>query len=436
MIRRFRRFSVLALALALAATLITACQADEPTSKRVKVIGTDGTTGKSFGAHFDKDPGAIAGMRGTTPLAKLSDDFTNRLKQRNPNIVEFSYAAESYDATVITALAAQVVGTNEGTAIASQINATTAGGTKCRRVQECLDQIEAGANIDYDGIGGGLDFTSAGEPAVGNYGLVSYGHNGQVTNTTYVVTGDPKNAVTDDAAAPSARTAARTGGSLRIGTLLPQSGALSSYGPGMLAGVELAVSDINDAGGVNGARITLIPGDDGTDPTVAAQTADRLLRQNVDVIVGPAASAVGKAIIESVTSAGVVLFSPGNTLDEFTTINDRGLYFRTAPPDALQARLIANIMVQEGKHGDVIAVMHQNTAYGTSLANEIKRNLLAADVKPADIVLVGYDPANHDYRPQVRKLKSARPDFIVLAGYEEAVAVVRALNTAGLGPRR
>jgi ABC-type branched-subunit amino acid transport system substrate-binding protein len=204
----------------------------------------------------------------------------------------------------------------------------------------------------------------------------------------------------------------------------------------MQAGVELAVAEINEAGGVNGGRITLIPADDGTDPTVATQATSRLLQQNVDAIVGPAASAIGKAIIESVTSAGVVLFSPGNTSDEFTTINDRGLYFRTAPPDALQARLIANVMVQEGRGSDVIAVMHQNTGYGTGLANEIKRNLLAADTKPADIVLVGYDPANHDYTPQLRKLKSARPDFIVLAGYEESVDIVRALNAAGIGPRR
>ena len=93
-------------------------------------------------------------------------------------------------------------------------------------------------------------------------------------------------------------------------------------------------------------------------------------------------------------------------------------------------------MVQEGKRGDVIAVMHQNTAYGTGLANEIRRNLLATDVKATDIALVGYDPANHDYKPQLRKLKSARPDFIVVAGYEEAVDIVRALNAVGLGPRR
>ena len=335
MVRRFRRLPVLVVVLALGATMLTACQAGELATKRVKVIGTDGTTGKSFGAHFEKEPGAIASMRGTTPLAKLSDDFTNRLKQQNPNVVEFSYAAESYDATVITALAAQIAGTNQSAAIASQINGVTVGGTKCRRARECLDQIKAGANIDYDGVGGGLDFTSAGEPAVGNYGLVSYGHNGQVANTTYVVTGDPKNAVPDDAA-PPARTTARTGGPLRIGSLLPQTGALSSYGPGMLTGVELAVAEINEAGGVNGGRITLIPGDDGTDPTVATQTTSRLLQQNVDAIVGPAASAIGKAIIDSVTSAGVVLFSRGTRSTSSRPSTTVGCTF--APPRRMPSR--------------------------------------------------------------------------------------------------
>ncbi|MGH3426047.1 MAG: ABC transporter substrate-binding protein, partial [Mycobacteriales bacterium] len=216
---------------------------------------------------------------------------------------------------------------------------------------------------------------------------------------------------------------------------LPQTGGLSAYGPGMLAAVQLAVADINAAGGVNRVDVTLAEADDGTDPAVAQRAVRGLLGDSVNAIIGPGSSSVCKGVIDAVTSAGVLLFSPASTSDEFTSYNDRGLFFRTAPPDALQARLLANIIVQEG--GRVVGLMYQNTTYGLGLATAIQQDLVASgEVAKDNIMPVRYDPASVDFSPYVKRLREKRPDFIVVIGYDESPRVVKALNRAGLGPKR
>src|SRR5690606_35962569 len=123
---------------------------------------------------------------------------------------------------------------------------------------------------------------------------------------------------------------------------------LAGMYPPMAAGVHLAIKEINAAGGVLGQDVVFIDGDDGTDPEVARSTVDRLLAAKVHVIIGAAASGVTKAVIPQVTGAGVLLISPSATADELSTAEDDGLFFRTAPPDRLQARALADIILRDG----------------------------------------------------------------------------------------
>ncbi|HMC72251.1 MAG TPA: hypothetical protein VKJ07_24040, partial [Mycobacteriales bacterium] len=70
----------------------------------VQLFGTDGNMFDALGASF-KDPDAISGMVGTTPLTPLTDDFKRRIQSVDPTVNQFVYGAEAYDAVVITALA-------------------------------------------------------------------------------------------------------------------------------------------------------------------------------------------------------------------------------------------------------------------------------------------------------------------------------------------
>src|SRR3954469_11664819 len=78
-------------------------------AKQVNVYGTDGNMGNALGKDFSQ-PGSLAGMKGTLPLTQLSGDFKNRLLKVNPQLVDFNYSAESYDATMLIAMAAQSAG--------------------------------------------------------------------------------------------------------------------------------------------------------------------------------------------------------------------------------------------------------------------------------------------------------------------------------------
>jgi len=95
--------------------------------KQVNVYGSDGNMGNALGEKFT-EPGSLAGMRGTTPLTELAPDFTDRLLAVDPALVDFNYAAETYDAVVLSALAAELARTNDATTFAPYVNGITAGG--------------------------------------------------------------------------------------------------------------------------------------------------------------------------------------------------------------------------------------------------------------------------------------------------------------------
>jgi branched-chain amino acid transport system substrate-binding protein len=130
-------------------------------------------------------------MKGTTPLTELSPDFQQRLKAENPGLVDNNYAGESYDAVVITALAAEQAKSTKGVDIASEIIGITKDGEKCTTFRQCRDIIDSGGNPDYDGVTGTLDFTVAGERAVGSYGILKYDSQNtiDVSATQYRVVG-------------------------------------------------------------------------------------------------------------------------------------------------------------------------------------------------------------------------------------------------------
>lgn len=423
-------------AIASAALLVLAACGDDGDNgdkdKSIQVLGTDGNSNEALGEEFSKDKGSLANFRGTTPLTELSSDFQDRLHGVNPDITTFNYAGESYDAVTIAALAAELARSNSGTTFAPFINGVTTGGEKCTSFQACKTLIDAGKDIDYDGVSGPLEFTEPGEPSVASFGLLEFDDAGKMSVAEYLIAGDKAKAVsTAPTAAPRDQSAS---GTFKVGTLLPHTGSLSAYGPSMTGGAHLAVKEINAAGGVNGGQVTTEDRDDGTDPTVAGTSADALLQADVSVVIGAAGSTVSKSVLEKITSAGVVMISPSNTSDEFTTIADNGLYFRTAPPDVLQSQPLANLILDDG--ADRVAVLYQETAYGKGLADNVKTNLVAADVPDGDVLLIAYDPNGRDFTAEVEQAKSHKPEYVLVIGYNESNSIIKKLNEKGIGPKK
>lgn len=400
----------------------------------VNVYGTDGNMGNALGESFDQD-GALAGMKGTTPLTELAGDFTDRLLEVDPELQDFNYAGESYDAVVLTALAAQMAGSNDASAFAPYINGITFGGEKCTDFASCLEIINAGGNPDYDGITGPLAFADAGEPARASFGILSFEDDNTIdpANNEYVLAGDEANAASGEGPAPVAPNA--TGEQLVIGTLLPETGDLAFLGPPEFAGVELAVNEVNEAGGVLGQEVRLVNGDSGDASTnIATQTVDTLLQAGVNAIIGAASSTVSLTVIDQIVGAGVVMFSPANTSDQFTEYADNGLYFRTAPPDTLQAQALADLISADGNNS--IGILARNDSYGTGLADNTVQYLVDAGFSEDSIRSVTYDPTAANYDAEVQQMVDFDPDGIVVIGFDESARIIQGLSAQGIGPDR
>ncbi|TYP84926.1 ABC transporter substrate-binding protein [Blastococcus xanthinilyticus] len=403
--------------------------------KQVNVYGTDGNMGNALGESFTEE-GALAGMRGTTPLTELGSEFTDRLLEIDPALEDFNYAGETYDAIMISAIASMLAGSTDPAVFAPYINGVTFGGETCETFTDCKAIVDGGGNPDYDGISGPLAFAEAGEPSVASFGILQFGPDNAIASdeTDFVLAGDEANAASDEGPAPAAP-GATSDDPLVIGTLLPQTGDLAFLGPPEIAGADLAVQEINEAGGVLGQPVQLIQRDSGdTSTDIATQSVDALLQENVDVIVGAASSAVTRTVIDKVTGAGVVQISPANTSDEFTTYNDNGLYFRTAPPDTLQSRALADLIIEDG--ANTVGILARNDSYGTGLAENTVENLVSSGLAEDSIELVIYDPTAANFDAEVQQMVDLNPDAVVVIGFEESARIIDGLNAEGVGPAR
>jgi len=213
---------------------------------------------------------------------------------------------------------------------------------------------------------------------------------------------------------------------LKIGTLLPQSGALAFLGPPEEAGVELAVQEINDANlGITVEAIYRDSGDTTTDTATVSVTD--LLSQDVSAIVGAASSGVSLTVIDSIVAAGVVQFSPANTSPTFTNYDDDGLYWRNAPSDLLQGEVLGNLIAEDG--AATLGMLVLNDAYGTGLAGALRATFEAAGGEVVAEELFNEGDASFD--AQISAITAAAPDAIAVITFDQAKVVVPALVGAG-----
>ena len=220
---------------------------------------------------------------------------------------------------------------------------------------------------------------------------------------------------------------------LKFGTLLPETGSLAFLGPPEIAGVQVAVTEINEAGGVLDKPVELVTGDSGdTSTDTATATVDRELAEGVDVIVGAASSGVSLKVIDKIASAGVVMFSPANTSDKFVCYPDKGMYFRTAPTDVLQAQALSQLITGDGAQRVVILAL--NDPYGTGLAANTVKDLEASGIASDQIKSIIYDPNAQSFNAEVDQVKDFNPDAIAVIGFEESAKIITRMHEVGIGP--
>ena len=213
---------------------------------------------------------------------------------------------------------------------------------------------------------------------------------------------------------------------LKLGSVLPQTGSLAFLGPPEQAGVQLAVDEINEA--KKGITIDFTPGDSGdADNKAFETTVPKLQSEGVTAMIGAAASGVTKLFLDSNVDAGIITFSPANTSPDFTTWDDKGLYWRTAPSDLLQGEVLGNLIAEDGHKN--IGIIYQNDAYGTGLYGVVKEVFEGTGGKV--VAEASYNDGDSSFDAQVATIMAAKPDAIVLVTFDQFKTIAPLLVNAG-----
>ena len=214
---------------------------------------------------------------------------------------------------------------------------------------------------------------------------------------------------------------------LKIGTVLPQTGSLAFLGPPEEAGATLAQSEINEAAA--GVTVDVTFGDSGdADNKAFETTVPKLQSEGVSAMIGAAASGVTKLFLDSNVSEGIITFSPANTSPDFTTWDDNNLYWRTAPSDLLQGEVLGNLLAEDGHKN--IGIIYQNDAYGTGLNAVVKEVFESSG--GSVVAEASYNDGDSSFDAQVATITAAQPDAVVLITFDQFTTIAPSLVNGGL----
>jgi len=216
------------------------------------------------------------------------------------------------------------------------------------------------------------------------------------------------------------------GESLSIASILPLTGQLADFGPSMENAVQLAVDQINAAGGVNGSDVTLLKKDSGTAEDVARTSANEAIADGVAAVLGAAGSSVALSLTDLLSQNEIVQITGSATSPQLTSFADNGFLFRTAISDDLQGRVLAKVLEDEGATN--VAIMARNDSYGQGLADSFTANFSGTVASRQD-----YDDTASSFDAEVSNLASSgATDFICLCFPGEGTVIHQAAFEQGL----
>lgn len=220
---------------------------------------------------------------------------------------------------------------------------------------------------------------------------------------------------------------------LKIGSLLPQTGSLEHLIYGPQAALKLAVSEINEAGGVLGNDVEVVVEaneHDPTDPTIMSKSVDEIIKAKPAFVLGAMGTGNTNAAMPKLTEAGILMGSPSNTGIALAGIND--LYFRTIASDIIQGKALGNLILQDGNSS--VAVLAQNNDYGKGLRDNLQTTLEEAGGE----VVYGakgsgeeFPEAQTTFSSEVTAALAKKPDAVAMVSYVEAKQAIPELAAQG-----
>jgi len=204
---------------------------------------------------------------------------------------------------------------------------------------------------------------------------------------------------------------------IKVGVILGFTGPIESLTPGMASGAELALSEASKSGNfLSGTNLLSVRGDSTCiDAAAASSVAERLITADgVAAIMGADCSGVTTAIANNVAVPnGVVMVSPSATSPALSSINDKGYFFRTAPSDARQGEVLAEVLQSRGI-GEV-AVTYTNNDYGKGLSDSFSSAFKAVGGKIS--IVAAHEDGKADYSAEVGALSASGSKYLAVFGY-------------------
>jgi len=218
-----------------------------------------------------------------------------------------------------------------------------------------------------------------------------------------------------------------------VATAGPMTGQYAAFGTQMKRGAELAVEDINKAGGILGKKLKLEIGDDACDPRQAVNVANQMASKKIVFMAGHFCSGSSIPASAVYNESGILQMTPASTnpaLTEDAAKKGWTNVYRTCGRDDAQG-LVAGKFLAEKYKGKKVAIIHDKSAYGKGLADETKKAMNAAGLQEA--MYEAITQGDKDFSALISKMKQASVEAMYLGGYHtEAGLLVRQAKEQGL----
>lgn len=209
---------------------------------------------------------------------------------------------------------------------------------------------------------------------------------------------------------------------VKVGTIVPLTGKVASFGQSAKEGVLLAEKQINDAGGVKGKKVKFLIEDDQGDQNVALNVFNKLVDQeNVDVILGPLTSAPTLAISPKAGVSKVPMLTPAATEPTVTKIGN-GYVFRGCYIDSFQGEAMSKFSKETLKQETVAILYNIGSDFSKGIAESFKKDFEKRGGKV--VAFESYNNDDKDFNAQLTKIKGTNADGLFLPDYYNVVGLI------------
>ncbi len=225
---------------------------------------------------------------------------------------------------------------------------------------------------------------------------------------------------------------------VQIGVITSITGRFAEFGEQHQAGVQIALEDVNAAGGINGAPVEVVWEDDTSEVNAALAAAERLVNQGVPLVMGAYSSSITNPLAQYFTRQQRPFLVFTSSDDAITRPGSEWI-FRLNQPSFAYAEVLFNVFDQlNSDHGDgyleTIVTIHGNGAFETAVADAV--DLLAEERGYTVLDRQDYDQSGADFRPILNRFKGLEPDVVFMVSYAaDSVALARQIQEVGLNAK-